>query len=153
MKTSFQFVAVMLMAIFLFAWDINNLGQIDSVTWLIGTWENNTAKGSVYESWTRVNNIELAGKSFKVHEEDTVVFETIKLIEENNVLYYLPVVKNQNDGRPVRFTSKKVTKNELVFENLAHDFPQRIVYTLVAVISGTINGSNRSMVFPMKRVK
>lgn len=127
--------------------------------WLIGTWENKTAKGSTYETWTKSAQGELLGKSYMLKAADTVVFETIRLVAENGKLLYIPTVKNQNNALPVRFVSVKITPTTLVFENVNHDFPQKITYnqittdSLVAEISGLKNGTPRSVTFPMKRVK
>jgi hypothetical protein len=56
------------------------------------------------------------------------------------------------------FTSTRVSAGEVVFENLAHDFPTRIVYkrdgdALVASIEGTLNGQARRIDFPYKKAK
>ena len=81
------------------------------------------------------------------------------LLQDKDGLYYIPVVKNQNDGLPVKFAATTITKEKIVFENAQHDFPQVISYTkinkdsLVAEIAGTKNGKERKQVFPMKRVK
>lgn len=75
-----------------------------------------------------------------------VVFENIRLVQEHDDLFYIPTVKNQNDGLRVRFSTKTISETQLVFENPQHDFPQIISYTtitadfLVAEISGTKNG-------------
>lgn len=80
-------------------------------------------------------------------------------MQEKNKLYYIPTVKNQNEGLPVRFAAKTISENQLVFENPQHDFPQIIAYTkitsdsLIAEISGTKNGQKRKQTFPMKRMK
>ena len=47
---------------------------------------------------------------------------------------------------------------EVVFENLAHDFPQRVMYrldgdTLIGRIEGTEKGKPGSAEFPMRRVE
>ncbi len=133
--------------------------DITKVEWLIGTWENKTPKGSIYETWNKKADNEFSGKSYVVKEKDTIVFENIRLVQEQDGLFYIPIVKNQNDGLPVRFTNKTISENQLVFENPKHNFPQIISYTkitadsLVAEISGTKNGQERKQVFPMKRVK
>lgn len=133
--------------------------EIDQAGWLIGTWENKTSKGSIYETWSKINSNEFSGKSYIVKEQDTIVFENIQLVQEQNRLLYIPSVKNQNDGLPVRFTSSAISERKLIFENLNHDFPQVISYTkisvdsLVAEISGTKSGQERRQVFPMKRMK
>lgn len=131
----------------------------DPSHWLLGTWVNLTPRGAVYESWTRQADGSLAGKSYAIKGADTLVFETVQLIREKDVLLYIPTVPNQNQGQPVRFTATKVSAEQLVFENAAHDFPQRISYTrihqdsLVAEIAGMRNGQLRKQTFPMKRVK
>ena len=48
--------------------------------------------------------------------------------------------------------------NEVVFENLQHEFPQRVIYrfeppvNLKASIEGTRNGALRVIPYPMTRV-
>ena len=55
------------------------------------------------------------------------------------------------------FPMIRLTETEVVFENLAHDFPQRIIYrrektALRARIEGTENGRTRGIDFPMNRM-
>lgn len=133
--------------------------DIKKAEWLIGTWENKSLKGSIYETWSKTNDIELSGKSYILKEKDTIVFENIRLVQETDSLFYIPIVKNQNEGLPVRFSAKTISETQLIFENPQHDFPQIISYTkintdsLTAEISGTKNDQNRKQTFPMKRVK
>lgn len=140
-------------------WTAQTPNDLKKAGWLIGTWENKTSRGSVYETWNRVTGDEFTGKSYRVKEKDTLVFETLRLVQEKDQLVYIPVVKNQNGGQPVRFAAKTVSDAALVFENLQHDFPQVISYvrvgadSLVAEISGVRNGQERKQTFPMKRVK
>lgn len=133
--------------------------KINKAEWLIGTWETKTSRGSIYETWAKLSDDEFSGKSYILKDKDTVAFETIRLVQEQGGLFYIPTVKNQNDGLPVRFAAKTISETQLVFENPQHDFPQIISYTkinadsLVAKISGTKNGEEREQAFPMKRVK
>ncbi|UUC43915.1 DUF6265 family protein [Flavobacterium cerinum] len=132
---------------------------IKKAEWLIGTWENKTSKGIMYETWRKINDREYLGKSYILKDKDTIVFETIQLIQDHNTLFYIPTVKDQNNNKPVHFIAKTVTETQLVFENKQHDFPQIIMYTkksqdaLTAEISGTKNGQLRKQTFPMKRIK
>lgn len=159
MKIRNKFFITILCLIVFCAWTSNQMDDIKQAEWLIGTWENKTQRGSVYETWNKVSNIELAGKSYIVKEKDTIVFENVKLIQIQDTLFCIPTVKNQNDGLPVRFAIKIISNTQLVFENRQHDFPQIISYTkintdsLVAQISGIKNGQERKQLFPMKRVK
>jgi hypothetical protein len=60
--------------------------------------------------------------------------------------------------RPAAFPLLRISETEALFENLQHDFPQRIVYsieggtTLNARIEGMRNGSRRVIAYPMRRV-
>lgn len=159
MKTGAKFFITVVSLAVLYAWTIKHKNDIQKAEWLIGTWENKTQRGSIYETWTKVGNNEFSGRSYSVKDKDTIVFENIRLLQEKSRLYYIPTVKNQNEGLPVRFVAKAILKNQLVFENPEHDFPQIITYTkitsdsLVAEISGVKNGQKHIQTFPMKRVK
>ena len=158
MKTgTIYFIALVSLTI-LCAWTTKQTSDIKKAEWLIGTWENKTSKGSIYETWSKSSSNEFNAKSYIVKEKDTIIFETIKLVQEQNELFYIPSVNNQNENLPVRFSAKTISETQLVFENSKHDFPQIISYTkitsdsLVAEISGTKNGKERKQIFPMKLV-
>jgi hypothetical protein len=131
---------------------------LNKAVWLIGTWENRTSDGSIYETWEIVNDSVYAGKSYAANDMDTMVFETVQLRQKQENLYYIPSVANQNNSQPVSFKSTSVTENILVFENPEHDFPQKITYTrvnkdsLVAEISGELNGKKGSQTFMMRKI-
>jgi len=133
-------------------------GDFQRVKWLIGTWVQDTAKGSVYESWSQQNDSTLLGKSYKINQMDTMVFETIKLAEKSGKLYYIPTVSNQNQGEPVKFTLVNLSDTAMVFENATHDFPQVIQYkkqggdALLAEIRGKRGKEERTIQFAMKKL-
>lgn len=159
MKTGTKLFIAVIGLLLICAWTIKQTDDIKKTQWLIGTWENKTLKGTIYETWKKISDNELSGMSYIEKDKDTIVFETIRLVQEQEVLFYIPTVKNQNDGLPVRFTAKLISENQMIFENLQHDFPQIISYTntdtntLVAEISGTKNEQERKQTFSMKRVK
>ncbi len=157
MKAKF-FIAIIGLT-FLFSWTSKQASTINKARWLIGTWENKTSRGTIYETWNKTSDKAFTGKSYFLKEKDTVIIENIQLVQEGEVLFYVPTVKNQNGGLPVRFTAKSISDTQMVFENLQHDFPQIISYTkisadsLVAEISGKKNGRERKQSFAMKRIK
>jgi len=159
MKTGKELFVAIVSLVILCALTTKQANDIKKAGWLIGTWKNTTSRGSIYETWNKANDNEFSGKSYLVKEKDTVVFENIRLVQEQDGLFYIPTVKNQNGGLPVRFATQTISETQLVFENPRHDFPQIISYTkisadsLVAEISGTKNGQERKQTFPMKRVK
>jgi len=132
--------------------------DFDKVRWLKGTWVNESNTGNIYESWSQVNNYELQGISYLIQGQDTIVKETIRLIIENDAMYYIPSVKSQNEGKPIRFVMTRLSDNQMMFENPEHDFPQVIYYrqeskdSLLAEIWATDEGKIHKISFPMKRV-
>jgi len=71
-------------------------------------------------------------------------------------VYYVAKPSGQAEAS---FKLIKSTPTESIFENPEHDFPQRIIYrhesdgSLLARIEGTIQGNQKGVDFPMKRVK
>jgi hypothetical protein len=131
---------------------------LSETEWLLGTWENKTPDGTIYESWSRENDSLFMGRSYAITGKDTLHLESIQLREQDGSLYYVPTVVGQNDEMPVSFKAIILTKDELHFENIVHDFPQLITYkrisadSIVAEISGMIEGQNQAQRFPMRRL-
>lgn len=127
--------------------------------WLIGSWKNKSAKTLDIETWKKLNDSIFLGRSYSLQGTDTVSSEHIRIEQHSGKLYYIPTVKNQNNGKAITFTLTSSSKNQLVFENPEHDFPQKITYSqitkdsLIAEISGTRKGKQKAIQFPMKRIK
>lgn len=159
MKINFPSIIALTAIILFTSWTVRLSQSIKNVEWLKGTWVNKSAKGNLFETWKQVNKNELSGKSYVVKSKDTMIFETVRLIHQHDSLFYIPTVANQNSNQPIRFTAIEITDKKMLFENRAHDFPQRISYTrigvdsLVAVVSGEKKGKSKKEVFGMKRVK
>ncbi|MEM8893851.1 MAG: DUF6265 family protein [Bacteroidota bacterium] len=159
-KTTICLLSALLLTIpILISANQSNQVQISKIpTWLIGTWENKMKGGSIYETWKSESTFALSGKSYMLNNTDTTVLETISLIEENNTLFFIPTVMNQNDQKPIRFTLIENTDQQLTFENKSHDFPQLITYrlihsdSLVAEISGEQDGQMKASRFAMTRL-
>lgn len=141
--------------------DVNGIKciKLEKAAWLIGKWQNSSIEGISQEIWEKKNDSTFIGVSFFVVGKDTVSSESISLEERGKNLFYIPTVKNQNGGEPIIFTLTSLNSNQLVFENPSHDFPQKVTYTqvtsdsLVATISGVVNGKERFQDFPMVRAK
>jgi hypothetical protein len=138
---------------------VDGFGQrLADAKWLLGRWEQTTPKRTIYEIWTSNSDSTYSGKSYLLKEKDTIVLETVSLLQKEGVLFYIPTVTNQNNSMPVSFKLTFTSGNKLVFENPGHDFPQKITYTLIssdslmAEISGTLNDKEQLRQFPMKRI-
>jgi hypothetical protein len=134
--------------------------KIEQLSWVLGTWQNVTPEGTFTEHWERAGDGLFSGHgSFVSPKGDTLFSEYIKLEAVNDTLYYKPVVSGQNDGKETVFAGTRISADEAVFENPAHDFPQRIIYkkptdsTLYARIEGKQNGVDKQEEYSFKKTK
>ena len=126
MRQYFLFLSVSLL---LFSCTNNSKNEkIKATEWLIGQWKNTSEEGILTENWTKPNDSTLTAGSFFIKEKDTLHFETIRLIEKEGDLMYETTIKGQNNDKPILFPLLSETENELVFENLQNDYPQKIKY-------------------------
>ena len=127
--------------------------------WLLGNWENKSVEGSLTENWEKVNDSTYQATSYFIKGKDTLHFESINLQQKGEALTYLATVKGQNDDKPVAFNLTTSTEKQLVFENLKHDYPQKISYTqiskdsIVAEISGIQQGKPSTEKYTMGKIK
>jgi hypothetical protein len=137
--------------------DPNRNCSVKELAWLTGTWKNSSPEGELYETWTTSSDTLMLGKSYMIANKDTVFSETLKIACRKGELFYLPVVKGQNDGKEIAFKLARSSSREFIFENIAHDFPQRIIYihtkpdSLCARIEGMQNGKPHQEEFLMSR--
>lgn len=122
--------------------------KLQKMEWLVGEWEQKLPEGIVTEIWKKENDSTLSGKSFFIKEEDTIHSETIVIKQHNDSLLYIPTVKGQNNDEPITFTLSSDVEDNYAFENLTHDYPQKISYkkingtTLMTTISGIQQGKS-----------
>lgn len=133
--------------------------ELAKAYFLLGEWQNTTPEGILTESWKQLNDSVFLGQSYFMSGKDTSFSENIRLEQRSSGLYYIPVVSDQNAGKPVEFKLTTVSAVKLSFENPQHDFPSRITYTLItkdsiqAGISGVLNGKKNTQLFPFTRIK
>jgi hypothetical protein len=139
---------------------VKEVNLLDTARWFIGTWQNQSADGVYTETWNLKNDSVYEGVStVVVNQKDTVFYESITLEQKNKGVFYIVSVKDQNHSEPVSFRLTTVNEKQLVFENSTHDFPTKITYnritedSLVASISGKVEGKENLEQFPMKKVK
>ena len=104
---------------------------LESFKWLLGNWKMKTKRGALVESWKKMSDSSFNGESYMVKNRDTIPLEKIELLCRNTAYYYIPIVNAQNDQQPVEFKISSFSHNNFIAENPEHDFPKRIVYTLI----------------------
>lgn len=124
------------------------------VGWLAGCWEFSRNGRHVVEQWSRAEGGTLVGVSRTVAGGKTVEYEFLLIRENAGALDYVAKPSRQAEAT---FRSMRVSGDEVVFENPAHDFPQRIAYqrkadgSVLAAIEGSVNGQPRRIEFPYVR--
>jgi hypothetical protein len=126
------------------------------LSWMNGAWAFERNGRETFENWI-VSGDTMIGVSRTVVKGKTVEHEFLLIRpDENGNLYYIAKPSGQAE---TAFRLVRAPRGEAVFENLQHDFPQRIRYTLktdgtmLAVIEGTKDGKTRRVEFPYRRQK
>lgn len=131
--------------------------DISSLGWIAGCWEMNHKGRVVSEQWMQPSGGTMMGMSRSVKEGRTYEYEFTRLVEMGDgSIHYIALPSGQEGAS---FTLVHVEEGRAVFENLKHDFPQRIIYhrissdSLVARIEGVRAGTSRAVDYPFRRMK
>jgi hypothetical protein len=132
-------------------------GQQPSVAdlpWLRGCWERTTRTGRAFEQWSAGSAGELVGVARVISDTRDRDTEHLRIYRRGDGLVYEAHPESQ---ALTLFPLRVHSADSVVFENPAHDFPQRITYTrvgsdsLVAVVSN-ITGTGRPLRFAFRRI-
>jgi len=131
--------------------------ELAKLAWLGGCWQSEGGEPGTVEQWLPLAGGSLLGVGRTVKQGKTVAHEfmDIRAQADGTLAFHA-----QPSGRPPEtFPVLRLTDTEVVFENLQHDFPQRVIYAieggnnkLNARIEGLRNGSLRAIHYPMRRV-
>jgi hypothetical protein len=116
--------------------------EVARLAWISGSWVEETPGAVVREMWLPPRDGAMAGVTLTTRPGKAPVAEYAKITVEPAGLTYTAVVGGQP---PTPFVMKPGADGEAVFENKAHDFPQRVIYRrcgarLCARIEGTVQG-------------
>ncbi len=100
--------------------------KIEDLAWLSGDWETAPGRLQIDEHWTKVAGNSLIGMSRTVAGGRTVFFEYLRIEARGADIFYVAHPKARTPGTDFKLV--KLTAQEAVFENPAHDFPKRIIY-------------------------
>ncbi len=123
--------------------------------WLAGCWAGQRGNRYTTEMWMPPGGGMMIGASRTVMDGTVRELEQLRLTVEGAHLVYHAFVADQPE---TLFTSIAVTDSGFTVENLAHDFPQRIIYrrvgsdSLMARIEGPGPQGTRGVDYPMIRV-
>lgn len=148
MKTQFLKASLLCTSLFLFqSCSDDKTLSLKDLKWMLGNWESKTDEGVLYEDWSKLNDSTYNGHAYAISlDGDTTFNENAKVILRNGTIIYSVTVNNEES------TDFTLVDNEqqAVFENINHDYPQRIIYkslssdSLFARIEGTVDGAEES---------
>jgi hypothetical protein len=131
-------------------------GELARVAWLAGCWQADGGEPGSTEQWMAPAGGAMLGMSRTLRRGRMATHEFMQIREASGggIEFHA-----QPAGQPpATFAASRVSETEVVFENPAHDFPQRVVYAangpgkLLARIEGVQQGRERVVRFPMSRV-
>ncbi len=130
--------------------------SVNTLTWLAGCWASVGGEAGTGEQWSMPAGGSLFGVSRTVKDGKTVAHEFMQIrTSETGEIKFIAKPSGQAGAS---FVMQSLSGDEVVFENPAHDFPQRIIYrmkdpeNLEASIEGTMGGTARTVNFPLQRI-
>ena len=129
--------------------------RIGRVTWLQGCWAAQEGDRTVEEQWLAPRASSMLGVARTTHGSMLTDYEMMLIRERGDRLSYEAHPSNQE---PAVFMSTVVGDRSIEFENLKHDFPQRVGYRrvsrdrLLAWIEGPQGARTRHIDFTYERV-
>ena len=103
----------------------SSLSAAELPEWMAGTWRAESDGTQMEEHWTSAAGGMMLGLHRDVRPNGKGFFEFLRIQQKDGVVTYLAMP----GGKPATaFPLKSMTDSKVVFENLQHDFPQRIIY-------------------------
>ena len=158
-KITFTILVTLLLSFSIRAQAADAAPKLEALAFLSGCWEINVParKLLVSEHWMSPFGDARVGMARNVRDGKMGSYEYLRIVQNELGIHY--IAKPSQSPSETSFKMVELRPNEVIFENPAHDFPQRVIYrladndNLAARIEGTMNGQKRGMDFPYKRVK
>jgi hypothetical protein len=132
---------------------------VDALGWMSGCWEQSTPRATTREHWSRPAGGAMMGVSFTVRktpEGDAAAgYEFLRIHQREGKVFYTALPSGQ---ALTDFGMKSTAARSVTFENLQHDFPQRIAYSgtgadsLVVRVEGNRGGTVSGFDIGFRRV-
>lgn len=119
---------------------------LDDLSWMRGHWRSESDRGITEELWMPAEGSVMLGLNRVIQPGKRAFFEFLRIEERDGAIDY---VAQPGGAAPTSFRLVSIEAAKAVFENLEHDFPQRIIYRLddgklCARIEGVVSGKESS---------
>ncbi|MCG8372404.1 MAG: DUF6265 family protein [Balneolales bacterium] len=105
---------------------LSHAQTLEDLNWMAGYWTSSEDGTTMEELWTPPS----AGLMLALHRDvfanGRTSFEYIRIVQTGNKIHF---VAQPGGGESVAFALVESIPQKVVFENLEHDFPQRIIYS------------------------
>jgi len=128
--------------------------KLSDLSWMSGSWVGDSKGMHAEEHWTSPEGGIMLCMHRDVIEGRRTAFEFLRVVERGDSLVFIAMPKARNE---TPFPLKSLAGKKVVFENLEHDYPQRVIYwqekpgTLSARTEGMLNGKLESEEFTWTR--
>lgn len=99
----------------------NTCSSLTQLNWLVGEWQTEKSASFVNENWQKVSDDTFEGQG-KTNSSS----ESLRLVQMADEVFYL--AKVSHNPLPVAFKLSHCKNKQFVFENMQHDFPNKIEY-------------------------
>jgi hypothetical protein len=133
--------------------------SLDALSWLEGCWRGSVNQREFREHWLPLRGGMMVGIGQTVMQDKTQDYEYLRIESRPDGIYYVAIPSGKKESA-FRLANTVTDDNgtEYTFTNAVDEFPQRIVYRrgsegwLYASIEGKLNGEDRKVVYPMRRI-
>jgi hypothetical protein len=130
--------------------------RLADLGWMAGCWErsDDAKKLLSSEQWMRPAGGVMLGLGRTITDGRATDWEYMRIEQRGDHLVFVAWPRANKDETEFKLIGSK--PGESIFENLAHDFPQRVIYRLsgdrlTGRIEGKLNGKEMGIDFPFKR--
>ena len=123
-----------------------NPQELADLAWIAGHWSGQTDEIVMEENWMAPSGGVMLGLHRDVRRGQPAFFEYLRITARNGRLVY---VASPRGTGTTEFVLVSLEGQRAIFENLEHDFPQRIIYSregdrLTARVEGMVDGKLQS---------
>jgi len=116
---------------------------LEDLSWMAGHWVGRSGDVEMEEFWTTPGGGVMVGVHRDIFRDGSSFFEFLRIVTTDRGMTFIASPKGTGT---TEFVSVNLDRQSVVFENLEHDFPQRIIYRregdrLIARVEGEVKGN------------